>query len=62
MDESVKRLLRGYAQMNYYSRKEIRDFIKDYEDKEFKEKRSIEEQLNKSLGPTSDMNCPCCGR
>ena len=48
--------------MDYYNRKAIRDFIKDYEDKEYKEKRGIEEGLNRSLGPTSDMKCPCCGR
>lgn len=62
MNDNVKRVLRGYSEMDYYNRKAIRDFIKDYEDKEYKEKRGVEEGLNRSLGPTSDMKCPCCGR
>lgn len=62
MNENVQRIMRGYSELDLDSRKAVKEFIKDFEEKAFKEKEEIRKDFNKSLGPTSDMNCPCCGR
>lgn len=62
MDEKVKRLLTVYTELDWDSRKEVRDFIKDFEEKDFTEKKSINESFRKSLGPLSSSSCPYCGK
>ncbi|MFT5914561.1 MAG: hypothetical protein ACI81T_001050 [Bacteroidia bacterium] len=62
MDEKVKRLLRVYSDLDWSERKEVRYFIDDFEEKEYSEKRKINESLNKSLGPLMTNSCPYCGK
>ncbi|WCM43608.1 hypothetical protein MG290_14780 (plasmid) [Flavobacterium sp. CBA20B-1] len=62
MDEKVKRLLKVYSELAPSERKEVRDFIDDFERKSFLEKRSANESLNKSLGPLLTNSCVCCGK
>ncbi|NRS90842.1 hypothetical protein HNQ02_003789 [Flavobacterium sp. 7E] len=62
MDEKVKRLVKVYSELDWSERKVVRDFIEDFEKKEFSEKRAINEALNKSLGPLMTNACPYCGK
>lgn len=62
MDEKIKRLLKVYTELDPTSRKKVRDFIKDFEEKEFLERESINESLNKSLGPVMIGTCSYCGK
>ncbi|GGF49728.1 hypothetical protein [Echinicola rosea] len=62
MDEKVKRLLKVYSELDWDSRKAVRDFIMDFEKEEYSEKRKINESLNKSLGPLMTNTCPYCGK
>ncbi len=62
MDEKIKRLVKVYSELDWDSRKEVRDFIDNFEKKEFSEKRKINESLSKSLGPLMANSCPYCGK
>ncbi len=62
MDEKVKRLLKVYSEFDYNQRKQVRDFIENYEKKDLQEKRSANESLNKSLGPLMTNTCAYCGK
>lgn len=62
MDEKVKRLLKVYTELDYSQRKELREFIENYEKKEYKDKQAINESLNKSLGPLMTNVCSYCGK
>lgn len=61
MNSKVEKVKAGYSSLEYDERKEIREFIEEFEKKEYKEKRWINEDLKKSLGPISSAGCPCCG-
>jgi hypothetical protein len=62
MEELVKRLAKVYSELNYENRKAMRDFIDDFEKKEYSEKRDINESLKRSLGPLMSNVCPYCGK
>ncbi|WP_433780483.1 hypothetical protein [Flavobacterium anhuiense] len=62
MDEKVKRLLKVYTELDYNQRKEVREYIENYEKKDLSEKRNISESLNKSLGPLMTNVCAYCGK
>lgn len=62
MDEQVKRLMVVYSNMDYDKRKAVRDFIKDFEDKEIQQRRQINEELRKGLGPLMSGRCEYCGK
>lgn len=62
MDEKAKRLLKVYSELDWDSRKEVRDFILDFEKKEYSEKREINESFKRSLGPMMTDTCPYCGK
>lgn len=62
MDKKIFFVIKGYSELDYSSRKEVREFIQKYEDKEISERRTLIESTQKSLGPTSSNTCPCCGR
>jgi len=62
MDEKIFRVIRGYSKLGYDERKQVREFISKYEDTEFAKRGSLIESIQKSLGPTSQDICPCCGK
>lgn len=62
MDDKIKRLLKVYSELDYDRRKAVREFITNFETKEYPEKKSISETLNKSLGPLMSNSCPYCGK
>ena len=62
MNKKTYLVIKGYTELDYTSRKEVRDFITDYESKGFSERKPLIESIQKSLGPTSSITCPCCGR
>lgn len=52
----------AYSDLDLNERKEIRDFIEEFEKKEYSDKRSLNESLRKSLGPINSATCPVCGK
>lgn len=62
MNKKKDLVKKGYTELDYDSRKEIREFITDFEKKDFSERKLIKESVQKSLGPTSNSPCPCCGK
>lgn len=62
MDENVKRLLKVYSGLDIEGRKQVRDFIADFESKGYFEKKAINERFSKSLGPLMTSSCPYCGK
>lgn len=52
----------AYSDLSWEERKEIRDFIENFEKKEYSEKRIINEQLRKSLYPINSGKCDWCGK
>ena len=61
MDKKTFYVTKGYSELDYSQRKEVRDFMDDFDAKEYKERKPLMESLAKSLGPVSSI-CPCCGR
>lgn len=62
MDKKTFKVIKGYSELGYSERKEVREFIEKFEKEEFGSRKPLVENLRKSLGPTSDNNCPCCGK
>lgn len=62
MEKKTFKVIKGYSELTYTERKEIRDFIEKFEREEYESRRPLIENLSRSLGPTNDNNCPCCGR
>ncbi len=61
MNEKVKKLILLYAELDFEERKQVRELIKQYEEKPITERRTFSEGLSKSLGPTNGR-CPYCGK
>jgi hypothetical protein len=66
MGQELEKVKSGYAVLDDYDRQKVREFIQEFEAKSGFEKKAINERFgkeirNKSLGPTSSANCPCCG-
>lgn len=61
MDKKVYYVIKGYSKLDYKERQQVREFIEDFEKKEYADREPLVESIQKSLGPTSSV-CPCCGR
>jgi len=61
MDKKTFYVIKGYSELDYDGRKEVREFIDNYEKKAGGERKPLVESIQRSLGPTSSI-CPCCGR
>lgn len=62
MKEKITKIKIAYSQLDWEERKEIRDFIEDFEKKEYSEKIDLNESLKRSLGPINSDVCPFCGK
>lgn len=62
MNHQVERVKLLYSELGIDERKEIREFIRKFEDVFYDEKKVIREDLKKSLGPLSSAKCECCGK
>lgn len=62
MDKKTIKVIKGYSKLEYSERLEVIKFINKYEKKDIGSRKPLVENLSKSLGPTSDDNCPCCGK
>lgn len=62
MDKKVKLLFIAYSELDDKQQKELREEIDKYEKKWLYEQRNYSEELKKSLGPTSSITCPYCGK
>ncbi|MEB2774605.1 hypothetical protein SYJ56_04765 [Algoriphagus sp. D3-2-R+10] len=51
-----------YSELGIDERKEVREFIQEYEGKFYDEKKRLNEDLRKSLGPLSSAKCAYCGK
>ncbi len=62
MEKKTIKVIKGYSELTYGERKEVRDFIEKYEENEFSQREPIIKSLTESLGPLDSDSCPCCGR
>ncbi|MBL1233356.1 MAG: hypothetical protein COA31_011610 [Flavobacteriales bacterium] len=62
MNKKTLKVLKGYSELDYNERVEIREQIKKYEETEFAKRDTIIKALNESVGPLDSNNCPCCGK
>lgn len=62
MDKNIFRVIKGYSELSFSERKEIRKLIDQYEEENITQRKDLIESFQHSLGPTSDDTCPCCGR
>ncbi len=61
MDKKIYYVIKGYSELDYDGRKQVREFIENFEKGEYDDRKPLVESIQKSLGPTSSV-CPCCGR
>jgi len=66
MGQELEKVKSGYAKLDVYNKLILKDFITEFDNKTSTEQKAINERFasevrNKSLGPTSSSNCPCCG-
>jgi hypothetical protein len=62
MNEKSYKVVKGYSELDYSERKEVREFIEQYERKEFEDRKPLIRSLSESVGPIDQNCCPCCGR
>jgi len=63
MSIKSNRVKNGYSLLDDSERKEVLDFILDFEKSNTEKRKSLTESLkNIYLGPTSKDICPCCGK
>ena len=62
MNEKIYKVIKGYSELSYAERKEIRKLIEKYEAKEFKDRKPLIKSLSESVGPIDQDSCPCCNR
>lgn len=61
MNEKLKKLILLYAELDFEERKQVRELIQQFEGKSSLERRTFNEGLSKSLGPTNSR-CSYCGK
>ncbi len=62
MNEKIFKVIKGYSELSYTERKEVRELIEKYEAKEFDDRKPLIKSLSESVGPIDQDSCPCCGR
>jgi len=62
MEKKSIKVIKGYSELSYDERKEVREFIEKYDREEFEKRRTLIKSLTESLGPIDTSICPCCGR
>lgn len=62
MNEKTYKVIKGYSELSYAERKEVREYIEKYEAKEFDDRKPLIKSLSESVGPIDQDSCPCCGR
>ena len=66
MSKKADKVKSGYSELDYSEREEVKKFITEFDSATTEKRKTFSENLktviNKSLGPTSDYSCPCCGK
>jgi hypothetical protein len=62
MEKNTIKVLKGYSELSYLERREVRDFIEKYDKEEFDKRKILIKSLTESLGPLDTNTCPCCGK
>lgn len=62
MEKKTIKVIKGYSELTSSERKEVRDFIENYEREDFDKRKLNIKSLSESLGPLDTSTCPCCGR
>ena len=64
MTETAKKVVKGFTELTEDDRKEVMEFLKKYTQGDYFEKSKMFSSLNESrtVGVTSQNNCPCCGK
>lgn len=62
MNKKTYKVIKGYSELTYFERKEIREQIEKFEKEEFEKRDSLIKGLFESVGPLDQDSCPCCGK
>lgn len=62
MNKKTYKVIKGYSELSYSERKEIREQIEKFDEKEFDERNKLIKGLFESVGPLDQDSCPCCGK
>ncbi len=62
MNKKTFKVLKGYSELSFDEKKEIREQIEKYDGTTFDKRDSIIKALNESVGPLDSNVCPCCGK
>lgn len=62
MNKKTYKVIKGYSELSYSERKEVREFIEKFEKEDFDDRKPLIKGLSESVGPLDSDNCPCCGR
>jgi len=62
MNQKTFKVIKGYSELDYTERKEVREFIQKFEGASLEERKPIVRGLSESVGPLDQGHCPCCGK
>lgn len=62
MNKKTYKVIKGYSELSYTERKEIREQIEKFEKEEFEKRDKLIKGLFESVGPLDQDSCPCCGK
>lgn len=62
MKKETVKVIKGYSELTYDERREVREFIEKYERKDYDDRKPEIRSLCESVGPLDSGACPCCGR
>lgn len=62
MNKKTFKVLKGYSELSFEERKEIREQIEKYDSTAYEKRDTIIKALNESVGPLDTNSCPCCGK
>jgi hypothetical protein len=62
MNKKTYKVIKGYSELSYPERREVREFIEKFEKEEPGDRKPLIKGLYESVGPLDSDNCPCCGK
>jgi len=62
MNKKTYKVIKGYSELEYSKRKEVREWIEKYEKENIEDRKPLIKGIFESVGPLDSDNCPCCGK
>lgn len=62
MNRKIYKVIKGYSELSYDERTELKELIKQHDQTNQIERRKLLTNLSESAGPIDRDSCPCCGR